>query len=72
MLLLEHDKVKMNQIKWRAANRLTPEGLELTRERVVGDVQQHMEMRQAMLGLGWLAPAAKWSGGTSRIEQYTP
>jgi len=72
MLLLEHDKVKMNQIKWRAANRLTPEGLALTRERVVGDVQQHMEMRKTLGDLGYLAPAVKWSGGTSPVEAYTP
>ncbi len=72
MLLLEHDKVKMNQSKWRAANRLTPEGLALTRERVVGDVQQHIEMRQRLLDLGYLAPPTMWRGGTAQVESYTP
>jgi hypothetical protein len=72
MLLLEHDKVKMNQIKWRAANRLTPEGLALTRERVVGDVRQHMEMRARLLALGYLAPPTVWRGGTAPVETYTP
>jgi hypothetical protein len=72
MLLLEHDKVKMNQIKWRAANRLTPEGLALTRERVVGDVRQHMEMRARLLELGYLAPPTVWRGGTAPVETYTP
>jgi hypothetical protein len=72
MLLLEHDKVQMNQIKWRAANRLTPEGLALTRERVVGDVKQHMELRRTLMDLGYLAPPVKWSGGTAKMEQYTP
>jgi hypothetical protein len=72
MLLLEHDKVQMNQIKWRAANRLTPEGLALTRERVVGDVKQHMEMRQKLLDLGYLAAPVIWRGGTAPVEQYTP
>jgi hypothetical protein len=72
MLLLEHDKVKMNQIKWRAANRLTPEGLALTRARVVGDVQQHMEMRRMLLELGYLGAPVLWKGGASPIEAYTP
>jgi hypothetical protein len=72
MLLLEHDKVQMNQIKWRAANRLTPEGLALTRERVVGDVQQHMELRRTLLELGYLAPPVMWRGGTAKIEAYAP
>jgi hypothetical protein len=72
MLLLEHDKIQMNQFKWRAANRLTPEGLEETRKRVVGDVQQHIEMRQKLLDLGYLSAPVKWSGGTARVEAYAP
>jgi hypothetical protein len=72
MLLLQHDKVQMNQTKWRAANRLTREGLAETRKRVVGDVQQHMEMRQKLLELGYLGPPRRWSGGTADAEPYTP
>ncbi len=72
MLTLEADKVKMNQIKWRAANRLTPEGLALTRERVVGDVRQHIELRRNLLELGYLAPPKMWRGGTAQAETYTP
>lgn len=41
MLGLPAPKVQMNQPKWRAANRLTPEGIELTKKRVVGDIAQH-------------------------------
>ena len=72
MFRLERDKVKMNQIRWRAANRLTPDGLALTRERVVGDVQQHLALRQRLLDLGYLGPAVKWRGGTAPVETYTP
>lgn len=72
MLGLEHEKVKMDQTKWRAANRLKPEGLAAVRERVVGDVRQHIEMRRRLLELGYLAAPVKWSGGTSPIESYTP
>lgn len=59
MLGLTHPKVQMNQAKWREANRLTPEGIELTRERVVGDIEQHIEMlgelrRRKMVGPGKL------------------
>lgn len=70
LLMLEHDKVKMNQARWRAANRLTPSGLAAVRERVVGDVQQHIEMRRRLLALGYLAPPVTWRGGTARAEAY--
>lgn len=72
MLLLEHDKVKMNQTKWRAANRLTADGLALTRERVVGDVRQHIELRNKLLELNYLAPPKVWRGGTAKSESYKP
>jgi len=72
MLQLQHDKVQMTQTKWRAANRLRPEGLAETRKRVVGDVQQHIEMRRTLLELGYLGPPQKWSGGTANVESYTP
>jgi hypothetical protein len=74
MLLLEHDKVKMDQRKWRMANRLTPEGIAETRKRVVGDVVQHIEMRQKLADLGYLAPVKVWKSGASGrpAEVYTP
>ena len=72
MLGLEREKVKMDQRKWRDANRLTPEGLTLARQRVIGDVQQHIEMRRRLLALGYLAPPAVWRGGTAPVETYTP
>lgn len=61
MLGLEHDKVQMNQARWRAANRLTKKGLAMARTRVVGDVQQHIEMRSKLLALGYLGKPKKWS-----------
>ena len=73
MLKLHHPKVKMDQAKWRDANRLTPEGLKLARERVIGDVQQHIEMRRRLLELGYLGPPVKWQPGTAPVEAvYTP
>jgi hypothetical protein len=72
MLGLVNPKVKMDQEKWRAANRLTPEGMALARERVIGDVRQHIEMRQRMLELGYLAPPKRWKPGTAKTEAYTP
>ena len=73
MLGLQHDKVKMDQAKWRDANRLTPEGRELARKRVIGDVQQHIEMRRRLLELGYLGPAKLWRSGSAREEiVYTP
>ena len=72
MLRLEQPKVQMNQSKWRAANRLTPEGLQLVRERVIGDVQQHMAMRKELDALGYLSPPRLWRSGTAKLQEYTP
>jgi hypothetical protein len=73
MLKLLHPKVKMDQAKWRDANRLTPEGMALTRQRVCGDVQQHIEMRQRLMELGYLAPPVMWRSGVSAAStEYTP
>lgn len=72
MLRLEHKKVQMNQSKWRAANRLTPEGLEAARERVTGDVRQHIAMRHELSTLGYLAAPKVWKSGTAKLEAYVP
>lgn len=60
LLRLEHPKVQMDQAKWREANRLTQKGLALTRKRVMGDVAQHIELRQRLLDLGMLGEPRKW------------
>ena len=72
MLRLDQKKVTMNQAKWRSANRLEPEGRELARERVTGDVKMHIEMRRELLALNYLAPVKTWRSGSARVEQYTP
>ena len=60
MLDVPAPKVQMNQGKWRAANRLTPEGIEETRRRVVGDVKQHKQMRVKLVEAGLLGPPRMW------------
>ena len=70
LLGLRYPKVGMNQATWREANRLTPDGMALTRERVVGDVRQHIEMRQRMLELGVLGPPKLWVPGGAHEEVY--
>jgi len=72
MFALDAPKVQMNQSKWRAANRLTPEGLAEVRNRVTGDVRQHMELRKELLAHGYLAAPVVWRGGAARMEAYTP
>ncbi len=72
MLRLDHAKVQMNQSKWRAANRLTPEGLKLVRERVTGDVKQHIAMRRELDALGYLSPPKLWRSGTAKAVDYAP
>lgn len=73
MLGLSHPKVHMDQARWRAANRLTAEGLDAVRERVTGDVTQHIELRQRLLDLGYLGPARLWkSRSMEPMATYTP
>jgi hypothetical protein len=72
MFRLSNKKESMNQSQWRAANRLTPEGLAEVRRRVVGDVKQHIALRKELLAAGYLAAPKKWYSGTSRAEGYTP
>lgn len=72
MFALDAPKVQMNQSKWRAANRLTPEGLAEVRQRVVGDVRQHIELRKELIACGYLAPASVWRSGAAKAEAYTP
>lgn len=60
MLGVPAPKVQMSQAKWRSANRLTAEGIAETRTRVVGDIRQHKQMRQAMLDAGILGPPKTW------------
>jgi len=55
------EKYHMTQRMWRDANRLTPEGLSLTRRRVSTDVHAHIHMREAMLERGWLRAPKVWS-----------
>lgn len=72
MLGLHHPKVKMNQATWRSANRLTPKGIRHTKERVVGDVQQHIELRARLIELGYLGPTVPWVPGVAAPEVYVP
>jgi hypothetical protein len=53
-------KVHMNTPMWREANRLTPEGLRLTKERVTGDVLQHMALREVLVERGLLGDPKVW------------
>ena len=72
MFRLDHAKVQMNQSKWRAANRLTPEGLAEVRQRVVGDVRQHIAMRRELLDLDYLCAPSWWKCGVAAAETYVP
>jgi hypothetical protein len=72
MFRLDHEKVVMNQSKWRAANRLTPEGLAEVRRRVTGDVRQHIELRRELLACGYLSAPTMWRSGAAQAEAYVP
>lgn len=61
MFGLSRPKHHMSQHEWREANRLTPSGIELTKQRVVKDVQQHKQLRAHLIGAGALGPPQLWS-----------
>jgi hypothetical protein len=57
---IESPKIHMSQQDWREANRLTPAGIEKTRERVVGDVRQHQQLRLELTRRGLLTGPKLW------------
>lgn len=60
MLGIPAEKQHMSQAAWREANRLKPEGVKKTIERVVKDVVQHKLLRAKLIELGWLGPPRWW------------
>jgi hypothetical protein len=73
MLRLHQQKESMNQSQWRAANRLTPEGLAEVRRRVSGDVAQHIALRRELLALGYLGPPRMWRSLSDKpLATYAP
>ena len=60
MFHLSNPKHHMTQEDWRDANRLTKEGLEKTRMRVVSDIVQHKQLRQELLDRGLLKKPRYW------------
>lgn len=57
---LPEPKHSMNQTQWREANRLTPEGIEQTRKRVVDDVIQHKALRVKLIEAKALKAPKMW------------
>lgn len=73
MLGVKAPKIQMDQSKWRAANRLTPEGIALTKERVVGDINQHIEMLAELRRRGLVGPGRLWTpSAQGSMRGYTP
>lgn len=62
MYRLEQSKYHMTQQMWRDANRLTPEGLELTRLRVTEDVLQHKQLYRTLQEHRVLKAPKLWKG----------
>jgi len=69
MLELEHKKIKMDTMKWEVANTLSVEGRKAAKERVVGDVNQHIEFRAELMERGALLPPRLWTPG-SKAGRY--
>jgi hypothetical protein len=57
---LSADKHHLTGAQWRVANALTKEGQAGTRKRVVDDVLQHKQLRQALIERGWLRSPQMW------------
>lgn len=73
MYELKHPKVQMNTAKWAAGNMLLPHGIAMTKERVVGDVLEHVELRAEMLRRGVLGPGTVYDNGAGGpLPSYVP
>lgn len=73
MLGIEAPKIPMSQQDWYEANTLQPKGIAKTRRRAIGDVRQHVEMREELLRLGWLGQPKVWRSADSYAGSvYTP
>jgi hypothetical protein len=57
---LEGEKQHMSQVDWERANRLTPDGLGLARERVVSDVLLQERLRNTLVERGLLGEPKRW------------
>lgn len=60
VLGIKAGKIHMTQTKWRAANRLTAEGIKETEKRVKGDVVQNMAMYAELIKREWLSAPKVW------------
>ena len=72
MYELRHPKVPMNTHLWGLGNMLLPEGIAATRKRVVGDVREHVELREEMLLRGVLGAPRPWTSGARADWGYLP
>ena len=70
MFELEHPKIPMNTALWMAGNLLLPHGIAATKKRVLGDVDQHIELRSEMLKIGALSLASEWEPGGGLVPNY--
>lgn len=66
---LIYPKVSMNTAKWEKGNSLVREGRKETKARVVGDVNQHVDFRQALMDRGALMHPQLWTSG-AKVERY--
>ena len=70
---LEHPKVPMTTVDWEHAGDLSKAGLELVRGRAIGDVIQHVELREKMIECGSLGDPRIWRPSATSIgSKYTP
>jgi len=70
MLNVKKDKIGMTQEDWRQANRLTEDGLQRTKRRVIGDVLQHIEMRERLIENDMLSKPKVWSSYGNNKTKY--
>lgn len=70
MLNVFSPKISMDQAQWRNANRLSASGIARTMDRVIGDVTQHIELRQRLLEAGMLGPPRVWHPSAGGGKTY--
>lgn len=72
MFEARHQKFPMNTAMWAKGNMLLPEGIELTKKRVVYDVREHIELREKLIDAGLLRPPRMWRPDSAKDGGYVP
>jgi hypothetical protein len=72
MLDAANQKISMNTATWADANMLLPHGIKGAKKRCVGDVIEHIELRELLIEAGLLKTPKMWRPDSGKDGGYEP